>query len=138
MSPVLRRFSRSLTTGVGSLLLLAGCVSTRQVGEWTVREDCLIATGSHVNQATAERFVRDQLQEMAPFQRRDEILAAAESESLLSCGLHRASHQEEWSYHANGEDTWLVVVRLGGKLIALAAIDATSGESRAITYGQWD
>ena len=136
-----RIYPRRVVYGVASglaCLLLVGCLAAGEIGVWTLDEECLMTFEPLISQAAAEQLVWERVIEMASPARRDEISGAEISEALFSCGLRTAAHRRAWSYYAGGAHTWLVQVRLRGDLIALAAVDATDGEIRAITHGVWD
>jgi antirestriction protein ArdC len=126
-----------IAIGLAAVALVGCAPYLREAGDWTLEGTCGITTAPTVDAATAERLARQRLTEMAPFAEAEQVALAELSSPVLACRLRTAHHLRDWSYHAAAEDTWLMEFRHQDQLLALAAIDATTGQIRAITYGQW-
>jgi hypothetical protein len=117
---------------------LGACVPNEQtIGEWKPVQASHCAGDPAVDSAVALNRAEHHLREMTPPARRQDPGEFHTGAPLLACGLRRAEHSASWSYHTDDRDVWLLSFQENDALVALAAIDASTGEVLAATYGVW-
>ena len=127
-------------TALGAVVAgsLVACGPVRQTtGEWTLLRAAACARDPGVDAAAAMDRAEHHLREMVSAAWRRDAPPIDAARPVLACGLRKAQHSAVWTYYADDRDIWLLSFQEDGELVALAAVDATTGVVLAITQGVW-